>query len=109
MKIDFLYFDGCPSWQPALENLRTAIQEEHRDASLQFIQVTSDQEATDHHFLGSPSFQVNGVDFWPVHQEAFSLSCRVYPTSAGLAGWPTVAMLRQKLREFSGLREGPTP
>jgi hypothetical protein len=99
MKIDLLYFDGCPSWLQALENLKAAIKEEHLDASVQIIQVTSAQEATDHRFLGSPSFQVDGVDFWPITKERFFMSCRVYATSEGLKGWPSVAILRQKLRE----------
>ena len=25
MKIEFFYFDGCPAWQEALENLKTAL------------------------------------------------------------------------------------
>lgn len=28
MKIELLYFDGCPSWEAGLESLRTALQEE---------------------------------------------------------------------------------
>ena len=99
MRIDLLYFDDCPSWQHALANLKTAIQEENLDLPVQLVNVKSDQEAVDHQFLGSPSFQVDGVDFWPIRRDSFSMSCRIYPTSEGLKGWPTVEMLRQKLRE----------
>ena len=109
MKINLLYFDGCPSWQHALTNLRTAITEEKLDASVQLIKVTTDQEAADQRFLGSPSFQVEGVDLWPTHQDRFSMSCRVYATANGLKGWPTVEMLRQKLMEKSGLEESALP
>ena len=101
MKINLLYFDECPSWQQALTNLRTAIREEKLDASVELIKVTTDQEAVDQRFLGSPSFQVDGVDFWPAHQDRFSMSCRVYSTSIGLKGWPTIEMLRDKLRDLS--------
>ena len=31
MEINLLYFDGCPSWQNALENLQTALKEEDLD------------------------------------------------------------------------------
>ena len=109
MKINLLYFDGCPSWQQALTNLRTAITEEKLDASVQLIKVTTGQEAVDHRFLGSPSFQVEGVDFWPTHQDRFSMSCRVYATPNGLKGWPSVEMLRQKLRDKYGLEESVMP
>ena len=41
MKIDLLYFDDCPSWQPALANLQTAIKEENLDVSVHLVQVNS--------------------------------------------------------------------
>ena len=109
MKIDLLYFDDCPSWQPALANLQTVIKEENLDVSVHLVEVNSDQEAMDHQFLGSPSFQVDGVDFWPTRQDRFALSCRVYSTSEGLKGWPTVEMLRQKLKENYRFAETPAP
>jgi hypothetical protein len=28
MKIELLYFDGCPSWENGLKNLEAALQEE---------------------------------------------------------------------------------
>jgi hypothetical protein len=65
--------------------------------------VKSDREAVDAKFLGSPSFQVNGEDFWPEDRKSYSMNCRVYKTHAGLKGWPTVEMLRQKLL---GIRKG---
>ena len=109
MIINLLYFDGCSSWQQALTNIRTAISEEKLNASVQLIQVTTDQEAVDHRFLGSPSFQVEGVDFWPTHEDRFSMSCRIYATSNGLKGWPSVEMLRQKLREKTSLEGSARP
>ena len=109
MKIKLLYFDGCPSWRQALTNLRTAITEEKLDASVQFIQVTTDQEAVDLQFLGSPSIQVDGVDFWPSRQDRFSMSCRVYATANGLMGWPSIDMLRHKLREIADPEESDMP
>ncbi len=101
MKIDLLYFDDCPSWQKALENLKTLIAEEHLKVAIQLIKVNSDQEATMRKFLGSPSIQVGGVDFWPEERDTFSMSCRVYRTSEGLRGWPSIEMLRERVYELS--------
>jgi hypothetical protein len=101
MKIDLLYFNGCPSWQKALENLQTLIAEEHLDVSIRLVEVNSDQEATTRKFLGSPSIQVDGVDFWPEERDTFSMSCRVYRTSEGLRGWPSIEMLRERIHELS--------
>jgi len=98
MEIKLLYFDGCQSWKNALNNLHIALSEEGLDFPVQLIEVKSDQEAAVMKFLGSPSFQVDGKDFWPDDRQSYSMSCRLYRTSAGLKGWPTVEMLRQKLQ-----------
>ena len=34
MKIDLLYFDGCPAWQSGLENLKAALAAEGQAASI---------------------------------------------------------------------------
>ena len=100
MEINLLYFDGCPSWQTALANLQTALSEEGRDIAIHLIEVKSDQEAAGARFLGSPSFQIDGVDFWPQDRPSYSMNCRIYRTTEGLKGWPTVDMFRQKLQEI---------
>lgn len=97
MEVNLLYFDGCPSWQIALANLQTALREVRLDISINVIEVKSDQDAAVVKFLGSPSFQINGKDFWPDDRQSYSMNCRVYGTPEGLKGWPTVDMLRQKL------------
>jgi hypothetical protein len=63
--------------------------------------VKSDKEAYDVKFLGSPTFQVNGLDFWPENRQTYSMNCRVYKTAEGLKGWPSVEMLREKLQEIT--------
>lgn len=100
MEIKLLYFDGCPSWQNALKNLQTALREEKLDVSIKLIEINSDQEAADTKFLGSPSFQVDGEDFWSENRQSYSMNCRVYKTKEGLKGWPTVEMLRQKFQQI---------
>jgi hypothetical protein len=101
MIIKLLYFDGCPSWKNALNNLQSALSEEDLDLSIHLIEVKSDQEAAEVKFLGSPSFQVDGADFWPEERQSYSMNCRLYGTPAGLKGWPTVEMIRQKLMVIS--------
>jgi hypothetical protein len=98
MQIDLLYFDGCPSWQPGLENLKAALAAEGIEAEIRMVKVETDEDAARLKFLGSPSFQVNGADWWPEQRERYDLSCRVYQTPQGLRGAPTIEMLREKLR-----------
>jgi len=98
MQVELLYFDGCPSWQGGLENLKAALREEDIRADIQLINVTDDTDAEAKRFLGSPSFRVNGAELWPESRGQYALGCRVYPTPQGLKGVPTVEMLKAKLR-----------
>jgi hypothetical protein len=98
MQIDLLYFDGCPSWQEGLENLKAALSAEGIDAEIRLVRVEDNEDAARLRFLGSPSFQVNGVDLWLEGRTNYALSCRVYSTPLGMKGAPSVEMLREKLR-----------
>jgi hypothetical protein len=100
MEIDLLYFDGCPSWQQGLENLKTALALESLPAKINLVKVENNAEAMRLKFLGSPSFKLDGVDLWPEERTTYALSCRVYATSQGLKGSPTVDMLREKIRLY---------
>ena len=97
-EIELLYFDGCPSWQTGLDNLQQAIEAEKISYQVRMVEITNPQQAQDEHFLGSPSFRMNGVDFWPETRSRYYMSCRVYNTGQGLQGHPTVDMLRERLR-----------
>jgi hypothetical protein len=101
MQIDLFYFDGCPSWQEALENLKAALEAEGMQAEIRLVNVKDNDEAARLKFLGSPSFRVNGVDWWPEVRVRYNLSCRVYQTLQGMRGAPTVEMFRQQLRAMS--------
>ena len=101
MQIDLLYFDGCPSWQGGLENLKAALALEGLMAEIKLIKVDDNAEANRLCFLGSPSFQLNGAELWPEQRDMYALNCRVYSTPLGLRGAPTVGMLREKIRTYS--------
>ena len=102
MKIQLLYFEGCPSWQTGLEKLKTALQMEQLDDSVELVKVKDDSDAALLKFLGSPSYHAGGQDLWPEERDIYSLSCRVYITPEGMKGWPSVEMLREKLRAARG-------
>ncbi|MEP7136265.1 MAG: thioredoxin family protein [Chloroflexota bacterium] len=94
MKIELLYFDGCPSWQSGLKILQSALKTNGLDVSVDLVQVLDNDDATRKKFLGSPSFRVNGVDLWNEERDMYSMSCRLYATPEGMKGSPTVSMLR---------------
>ena len=45
MQIDLMYFDGCPSWEGALENLKVALNTEGQQADLRLVKVEDNDEA----------------------------------------------------------------
>ena len=100
MKIELLYFDGCPSWQVGLENLNSALQANGLDMPVERVQVLDDDDAAQKKFLGSPSFRINGVELWDEQRDVYSLSCRVYATPEGMRGSPTVSMLQGEIRRM---------
>jgi hypothetical protein len=80
IKVELLYFDGCPSWQSGLQNLHSALDANGLDVSVELVQVLDNDNAARRKFLGSPSFRINGIDLWNEERDTYSLSCRVYAT-----------------------------
>src|SRR5512146_1263932 len=96
--VELLYFDGCPAWQTALENLNKVIEGENLPWEVRLIEIVTPQQAQAEKFLGSPSFRVNGKDLWPETRARYNMSCRVYQTYQGLRGSPTIEMLRERIQ-----------
>lgn len=101
MKIELLYFDGCPLGQEGLENLKAALAAEGLDYPVGLIKMLDEVNAERLKFLGSPSFRIDGVELRDEARENYALRCRIYRTPQGMRGSPTVDMLRDALR--SGL------
>jgi hypothetical protein len=98
MKVEILYFDGCPTYEAATKTLRAFLAEEGLEAEVQLIAVNSYGEAVRLRFPGSPTIRVDGEDLFPVaEREDWRLGCRVYATPQGLRGSPTAEMLREAL------------
>ena len=77
MKIEFLYFSGCPNSEPTLENLKAALSEMNIDVDLSLVDV--DPDVFKRPFLGSPSIVVNGIDLYTLsHPDAFEFACRTF-------------------------------
>jgi hypothetical protein len=101
MKIELLYFDGCPSHEAFLPRLRELLARAGaRDAPVQQRRVESDAAAQCERFLGSPTLRVDGVDVDPGAGERhdYGLKCRLYPTADGLAGTPPDAWVLAALQ-----------
>jgi hypothetical protein len=93
MNVTLLYFDDCPNWLVADGHLRT-LAAELPEMVIERRIVNTVEEAEVAQFRGSPSIRVDGVDPFADLDAPVGLSCRVYKTSAGLAGSPTLDQLR---------------
>ncbi len=99
MKVEILYFDGCPTYETASKILREVLAEEGMGAVVYLVAVNSDEEARRLRFPGSPTIRVEGEDLFPVSErEDWRLGCRVYATPEGLSGSPSAEMLREALK-----------
>lgn len=98
LKVELLYFDGCPTYLEAERNLRTVLDEEGVDAGISLMAVNTGEEARRLRFPGSPTIRIGGRDLFPVSERSrWGLACRVCPTPEGPRGAPTPEMLRAAL------------
>ena len=85
MRIELLWWEGCPSHPAALEQLREVLREEGEDPeSVELREVKTDEQAREERFFGSPTIRIDGEDVVPPQEGApVGLSCRVYRTRDG--------------------------
>src|SRR5450756_624475 len=94
MKVQLLYFDDCPNWRQTDQRLRQALQLVGRDdVRVERIRVSTPDQAQVIGFLGSPTVRINGADPFAEPGARVGLTCRLYRTSTGLAGAPTIEQL----------------
>lgn len=90
MRLEILYFDGCPSHEQLLEHLPSLLEREGIHAEIVLRNVPDDEQAQRERFLGSPTIRLDGVDIEPgaADRDDYGLKCRIYQTPAGLTGLP---------------------
>ena len=54
MKVEVLYFDGCPTYKTAEQTLRQALAQEGMEAEVKLVVVNTDEEARRLRFPGKP-------------------------------------------------------
>ena len=79
MRVELLFWDGCPSHPNALAELRRAMLDEALDPSTIVVrEVETQSEAARERFVGSPTIRIDGFDVQPPGKEPIGLTCRVY-------------------------------
>ena len=94
MRIEVLYTPGCPNYLPAVERIERVLASESLRAEIRSVAVSSDAEAMELMFPGSPTIRVDGEDVEPDQTITPGLKCRLY---ANLSGVPSEEMLRLAL------------
>jgi hypothetical protein len=100
-KIEFLFWEECPSHLQALARLKEVLAEEGLDLPIEPIEVVSDEDAARLQFPGSPTIRVNGADVDPASaaQMGTALTCRVYILEDGrFSPVPSKDMIRRAVR-----------
>jgi hypothetical protein len=99
-KIEFLYWEDCPSHPEAWKRLQNVMVEEGVDLPVERIEVRTDEDAQALSFPGSPTIRVNGTDVDPsgASRMGTALTCRVYVLEdKRYSPVPSKAMIRRAL------------
>lgn len=101
MRVELLYWPGCPSHHKALAELSAAMREMALDPSTIIVrELNTDADAEREQFVGSPTVRIDGIDVDPpsAAEHPIGLACRVYRRRDGrVAPTPDPADLRESL------------
>jgi len=102
VKVEILYFEGCPSHEALLPRAQ-ALAAQH-GAELELRRVDTLEAALTERFLGSPTVRVDGEDVDPSAPDRgdFGLTCRVYRTDEGQAPVPPDEWIVDALQRARG-------
>lgn len=95
VRVELIYFDGCPSWATAWTELGRAIAATRARVNLRLVNLEELPPDRQHGFAGSPTIRINGRDLEGYDGEPV-LACRRYAGNGGL-GWPSQEQLRDAL------------
>ena len=99
MKIELLYFEGCPNHETALINLKEVLSEAGINEEIEIINIEKPEDATKHRFLGSPSIRINDKDLVIIEDESteYSMRCRRYKNGDSMEGFPSKELIKVNL------------
>lgn len=103
MKVQVLFFEGCPNHQPTVRLAREVVAELGLDAQVEEVEVRTSEDVKRLRFLGSPTVLVDGIDIEPSARGRtdFGFCCRTFNGS----GMPPRAILADAIRTGSGKGE----
>jgi hypothetical protein len=106
--VELLWWEGCPSTDKALADLREALTELGLEqVELRVTEMRTDDDARMADFVGSPTVLIDGEDVQPPGaDEPVGLSCRIYHSRDGrISPTPDPEGLRVALRQAAARAE----
>jgi len=99
MRVELLFWEGCPSHPLALADLRAAMSELGLDPGRIVVrEVRTGADAERERFAGSPTIRIDGHDIQPPCEEPYGLTCRIYHRRDGrISPTPDPADVRDAL------------
>jgi hypothetical protein len=100
MRVEVLFFDGCPNYEAFLPHLRELLAASGVETDVELVDVRNSDTAKQKRFLGSPTVRIDGKDVEPGADQRtdFGLKCRLFRTAEGLRGTPSDEWLLAALR-----------
>jgi hypothetical protein len=97
LRIEVLYFEGCPHHRLAVERIRAILKQDGLAADIEEVDVKDESAAQALAFPGSPTIRINGIDVEPAARNTGDIGyvCRRYPGG----GVPPEEMIRTALRQ----------
>ncbi|WP_238447174.1 hypothetical protein [Micromonospora sp. 4G55] len=100
MKVELLVVEDCPNEGLAAAVVRRALDEVGLSTVRIAVRVvTSEADAEQLGFVGSPSVLIDGRDPFAEAHHRPALACRLYRDDTGVSGVPPIRRLRQALRQ----------
>lgn len=103
VRIELLYFDGCPSYEALLLKLQDALEREGIVEEIELRQVATLDAAEAEHFLGSPTLRIDGedIDRSAAARSDYGMKCRIYRSAEGVGGVPPEQWITDALQRHS--------
>jgi alkylmercury lyase len=111
MKVEALFFEGCPNHEALLPHLRGLLNAGGADDThIELVRVEDAETAEAERFLGSPTVRIDGQDVEPGanRRTDFGVKCRLFATPEGLRGTPAdewVLRALERARTAASLRD----
>jgi hypothetical protein len=99
-RIELLWWQGCPSTERTLADLRAALTDLGLDpGAIEMREMATEQQAVEERFPGSPTIRIEGVDPFPA-DDMHGLTCRIYRRADSRPSpTPDPARLREALKQ----------